>query len=201
MKIELPASAITGLLSPGTVLLLGTSQHGQSNAMALSWYSLLPWERPMLACVVRESCRSAQALLETGECVLNVPSAQMADRVLACGMLSGAAADKQLLCGDTLPARQVAVPVLKDCVASFECRVRAHRHQAGCHLFLLDVLQGWGDQALDMGMLPLHVAQKALRVGGLMFDMSTLLAESMLDVLARIPMPAGLQVPTDSCQA
>ena len=71
-------SKVYRLLEPGPVVLLTTAQIGRPNIMTMSWHMMLEFEPPLLACVVSDGNYSFKALEATGECVIAIPSAQLA---------------------------------------------------------------------------------------------------------------------------
>ena len=64
-KRSFPLSRVYGLLEPGPVLLLSTAHKGRSNAMALSWHTMMEFEPPLVGCVVSHRDFSFTALKAT----------------------------------------------------------------------------------------------------------------------------------------
>lgn len=157
-KRAYPLAKVYGLLEPGPVLLLSTAQRGRANVMTLSWQTMLEFEPPRLACVVSNRDHSFKALRATRECVLNIPTADLADQVVACGNSSGAdVVDKFAACGLTPePARLVMPPRIAECFASLECRVVDTRMVNRYGLFVLEVLAAAVDPALARSPRTLH---------------------------------------------
>ena len=82
------------LLEPGPVVLLTTAHRDACNVMPMSWYSLLDFEPPLLACVVSAANHSQSLLRASRQCVLNIPTAELARQVVGGGNCSGSAVDK-----------------------------------------------------------------------------------------------------------
>ena len=78
---EAPLSKVYQLLEPGPVVLLTTSFRGRANVMTLSWHMMVEFTPPMVACVVS----SANALRATRECVIAIPAAALAAKVVQVG--------------------------------------------------------------------------------------------------------------------
>ena len=57
-----PLAKVYGLLEPGPVLLLTTTQKGKSNVMTLSWHTMMEFEPPLVGCVVSGRDFSFEAL-------------------------------------------------------------------------------------------------------------------------------------------
>jgi len=59
------------------------------------------------------------------ECVINIPTVELAETVVACGNTSGRSVDKFNAFGLTpVPAACVKAPLIAECYASLECKVR-----------------------------------------------------------------------------
>ncbi|MGV8960871.1 MAG: flavin reductase family protein [Stenotrophomonas sp.] len=134
------------LLEPGPVVLLTTAHRGACNVMPMSWYSLLDFEPPLLACVVSAANHSQWLLRASRQCVLNIPTAELARQVVGCGNCSGAETGKLRsfkLAHST--ASQVGAPLLDACYASLECRVVDTRMVRRYEQFVLEVVAAWVD--------------------------------------------------------
>lgn len=143
-KRALPLPKVYGLLEPGPVLLLSTSHQGRSDVMTMSWHTVLGFEPPLVGCVVSRHDFSFKALNATRQCVLNIPTVELATQVVGCGNVSGATVDKFSRFGLTpVPASQVAAPLILECHANLECRVVDTRFKNRYDFFVLEVLQAW----------------------------------------------------------
>lgn len=143
---ELPLSRVYQLLEPGPVVLLATARNGRANVMTMSWHMMVEFEPPLVACVVSDGNFSFAALRATGECVIAVPSAKMAEAVVRVGNASGRDIDKFEAFGLTpVPAARVAVPLVKECFANLECKVVDRRLVTAYNLFVLEVVKAWSD--------------------------------------------------------
>lgn len=147
-KRSYPLSKVYGLLEPGPVLLLTTAHKGRANVMVMSWHTMMEFEPPLVGCVVSGRNFSFAALKATRQCVLNIPTAELKAKVVACGNSSGRCVDKFEAFGLTsLPARTVAAPLIAECYASLECRVVDTRLLNRYNFFVLQVQQAWIDPA------------------------------------------------------
>ena len=143
-KRSLVLSKVYGLLEPGPVLLLTTSHKGAANVMTMSWHTMLEFEPPLVGCVVSADDFSFAALNATRQCVLNIPTVELAAQVVACGNSSGANVDKFAKFGLTpLPASLIAAPLIAECYANLECRVVDTRLKNRYNFFVLEVVKAW----------------------------------------------------------
>lgn len=144
MKIQLSLADVHTLLEPGPVLLLSTALAGRANVMPLSWHTMLEFEPALVGCVVSAASYSFATLSETGQCVLNVPTVELAEQVAGCGNCSGRELDKFARFGLTArPAKQVAAPLVAECYANLECRVVDRQLVGSYNFFILEVVQAW----------------------------------------------------------
>ncbi len=145
---SLSLAKVYQLLEPGPVVLLATARGGRANVMTMSWHMMVEFEPPLVACVVSEANFSFAALRATRECVIAVPARRLAEKVVGIGNVSGREVDKfarfRLA---RLPARRVGAPLLAECFANLECRVKDTRLVARYNLFILQVVQAWIDPA------------------------------------------------------
>lgn len=146
MKRNYPLSRVYGLLEPGPVVLVTTAHKGRANVMSLSWLTMMEFEPPLVGMVMSEANFSFAALKASKQCVINIPTVELAEAVVGCGNSSGRIQDKfaafQLT---TRPATYVAPPLIVECYANLECRVTDTRLLNRYDFFVLEVLKAWID--------------------------------------------------------
>lgn len=174
MKRELPLSDVYAVLEPGPVVLLTTSHQGKADVMPMSWHLMMDFEPPLVGCVVSEANHSYQAMVENGECVLNVPTVELAEKVVACGNVSGTEVDKFRAYGLTpAPAAQVAAPLIDECYAQLECKVVDTRMVQRYNFFVLEVVQAWHDPAITQPETLHHRGYGKFMVAGREFQLQS----------------------------
>ena len=145
---ELPLSKAYQLLEPGPVVLLTTAYKGRANVMTMSWHMMLEFEPPLVACVVSAANHSFAALQATVECVIAIPARALAPKVVKVGNSSGRDIDKFEAFGLTaVAAERVAPPLVGECFANLECRMRDRDLVKKYNLFVLEVLRASIDPA------------------------------------------------------
>mgnify|MGYP003383291106 CR=1 FL=1 len=146
MKKELPLSQVYGLLEPGPVVLVTTARAGRANVMPLSWHTMMEFEPPIIGCVISSQNHTFKTLRATGECVINVPTVELAEKVVGCGNTSGRREDKFKTFGLTpVAASIVKAPLIAECHASLECKVIDRTLVARYNFFVLEVVKAWID--------------------------------------------------------
>lgn len=143
----IPQSEVYQLIEPGPVVLVSTqAKDGTPNVMTMSWHMMVEFEPPQIACVVSANNHSFGALRRTRECVIAIPSARLASKVVGIGNCSGRDVDKFAKFGLTkLPASKVRPPLIADCFANLECRVIDTRMVNSYNMFILEVVAAWRD--------------------------------------------------------
>ena len=145
-KKPFPLTEVYRLLEPGPVVLLTTSRVGRPNIMPMSWHLMLEFVPPLVGCVVSNRNYSFATLKSTKECVINIPTVELAKKVVACGNLSGAQENKFLALGLTpVPAQCVQAPLIAECYASLECKVVDGKFINKYNFFVLEVVAAWID--------------------------------------------------------
>src|ERR1035441_10586176 len=147
-KTSFPLSEVYRLLEPGPVVLLTTIRAGRANVMPLSWHLMMEFEPPLVGCVVSTRNYSFGSLKAGRECVINIPTVELAKTVVACGNISGRLVDKFKKFGLTpLPSTCAKAPLIAECYASLECKVVDMKLVTKYNFFILQVVQAWVDPA------------------------------------------------------
>lgn len=140
---QYPLAKAFMLIEPGPVLLVTTHDGGRDNIMTITWHMVMDFT-PQIALTTGPWNYSYQALRHTGECVLAVPTADLAEKAVSIGDCSGARVDKFRKFGLTpLPAVEVKAPLIAECLACIECRVTDYLQPQG--IFILQGVRAWMD--------------------------------------------------------
>ncbi|HXU93765.1 MAG TPA: flavin reductase family protein [Gallionella sp.] len=147
-KRTFPLAKVYQLLEPGPVVLVTTARKGQANVMTMSWLTMMEFTPALIGTVISGNNYSFDALVKTKECVINIPTADMAKTVVKVGSVSGAKVDKFAKFSLTpVPASQVQAPLIDECYANLECRVYDSRLVNRYNFFVLEVVKAWVDPA------------------------------------------------------
>lgn len=166
-KKSYPLSKVYGLLEPGPVVLITTASKGRTNIMAQSWHMMMEFEPPLLAAIVSARNYSFELLRASRECVINIPTLELAQAVVGCGNTSGQDTDKFKAFGLTpVPATCVAAPLIEECYASIECRVTDTRMVNKYNLFVFEAVKAWFDPAQKNPRTLHHRGNGAFMIAG-----------------------------------
>jgi flavin reductase (DIM6/NTAB) family NADH-FMN oxidoreductase RutF len=145
-KKSYPLSKVYGLLEPGPVLLLTTCHDGVANVMTMSWQTMIEFEPPLIGCVISNRNHSFAMLKASKQCVINIPTVDIAAKVVGCGNTSGARTNKFTHFGLTPKAASlVNAPLIDECFASLECRVVDTALVTKYGMFVIEVVKAWLD--------------------------------------------------------
>lgn len=113
------------LINYGPVVIVSTFDGEKGNVAAIAWISVLEKSPPLVTLAIAEKHQTFTNLARSGELAINVPTAEQADLTLYCGSISGRKADKLAEGGiKTRPASTIEAPLLSDCAAWLECKVK-----------------------------------------------------------------------------
>ena len=144
---EISASQAYRLLEAGPIVLVTTSLEGTPNVMTMGFHMMIQHAPPLIGCVIGPWDHSYQALKKTGECVIAIPTVDLAETVVDIGNCSGDTVDKFERFGlRTRPAKDIAAPLLVDCLANIECRVADPSLVDRYNLFILEAKRIWIDE-------------------------------------------------------
>lgn len=137
VKRAFPLSKVYQLIEPGPVVMVSTT----NNIMTMSWHMMIDFEPPIIGCVISNRNHTFNILKKTKECVINIPSVELAAKVVAVGNTTGRRVDKFKEFHLTpLPASKVKAPLIEECFANLECKVV---DTTKYNIFILEVLKAW----------------------------------------------------------
>lgn len=111
------------------------------NLITVSWLGTLCTDPPMCYISVRPGRHSSALIKKSGEFVINLTTAAIAEATDWCGVKSGRDHDKFRESGLTpLPASVVKCPILAESPVSIECRVTEIRELGTHDMFIADVV-------------------------------------------------------------
>ncbi|OYY92687.1 MAG: flavin reductase [Hydrogenophilales bacterium 28-61-23] len=167
IKKSFPLAKVYALLEPGPVVLVTTAGGERPNIMTLSWHTMIEFEPPLVGCVISNRNYSFGLLQAAGECVINIPSQELAQKVVGCGNTSGVEVDKfERFSLTPKPAAQVGAPLIEECFANLECRVVDTTMVAKYGLFVVEVVKAWIDPTVKMPRTIHHLGHGNFMIAG-----------------------------------
>jgi len=166
-KKSFPLSKVYGLLEPGPVVMVTTVRKGRPNIMTMSWHTMIEFEPPLVGCVISNRNYTFGILKATGECVINIPTVELARKVVGCGNTSGARIDKFATFQLTpVAAGRVKPPLIDECYANLECKVVDTRMTGKYCLFIVEVVKAWIDPSVKRPRTIHHLGRGVFMVAG-----------------------------------
>jgi flavin reductase (DIM6/NTAB) family NADH-FMN oxidoreductase RutF len=133
---------------------------GKSNIIAVSFCMPVSKEPPLIACAIGKGAYSNKLIEATKEFVVNVPAQELKQKIYYCGFHSGYKVDKFKETGLTPePARKVKVPVIEECIAHMECKVRQEIETGDKNLFIGEVVEAYADEDIAGGKKKVEYAK------------------------------------------
>ena len=166
-KKNFPLAKVYSLLESGPVVMVSTLYKGQPDVMSMSWHTMIDFEPPLIGCVIGEQSQTFVALKTTKQCVLNIPTVKLIEKMVACGNVSGRAVDKFAQFKLTqLPASLVEAPLIAECYANIECKLVDAKLAKKYNFFILEAVKAW----IDPMMLPAktihHLGKTSFMIAG-----------------------------------
>jgi flavin reductase (DIM6/NTAB) family NADH-FMN oxidoreductase RutF len=141
-KRNFPVSEIRRYLEPGPVVLVTSRRGRETDIMTMGWHTVMEFTPSLVGCVISNANRNFELIRASRACVINVPSADLIDIVVGIGNTSGAEIDKFRHFGLTPDkARNVKAPLIRDCFASFECRLYDDALIDAYNFFIFEVVK------------------------------------------------------------
>ena len=124
----------------------------KSNIIAVSFCMPVSKEPPLIACAIGRGAYSCKLIESTKEFIVNVPPKELKPKIYYCGFHSGSQVDKFKETGLTpQPSHKVKAPIIDECVAYMECKVRQVIKTGDKNLFIGEVIEAYADEALVKG--------------------------------------------------
>jgi flavin reductase (DIM6/NTAB) family NADH-FMN oxidoreductase RutF len=141
-KIDFPVSDIRRYLEPGPIVLVSSAHGGERNIMTMGWHTVMEFTPSLVGCVIAGGNHSFDLIRKSRECVINLPTTALTDKVVGIGNTSGAEIDKFAHFGLTAAkARQVKAPLIAECHANFECKLADGALIGRYNFFIFEVVK------------------------------------------------------------
>lgn len=141
-KDDFPVHQVRRYLEPGPIVLVTSRVRDRTNVMTLGWHTVLEFSPSLVGLMISSGNHSFRMIRETGECVINLPTTELTDTVVRIGNTSGADIDKFSEFGLTSDqASSVKPPLIRECHASFECRLHDDALVDRYNFFIFEVVK------------------------------------------------------------
>lgn len=123
-KQDFPAGEIRRFLEPGPIVLVSSAWQGEKNIMTMGWHMVMEFSPALIGCYIWDANHSFDMVRRSKACVINIPTVDLAPKVVGIGNSSGRDIDKFATFQLTAVAgTKVKAPLIAECYANYECRL------------------------------------------------------------------------------
>jgi flavin reductase (DIM6/NTAB) family NADH-FMN oxidoreductase RutF len=123
-KKDFPLDQIRRFIEPGPIVLVSSAWQGKTNIMTMGWHMMMAFEPALIGCYIWSANHSYEMIRRSGECVINIPTFDLAETAVGIGNTSGAEIDKfKDFALTPASAEKVGAPLIAECYANLECMV------------------------------------------------------------------------------
>jgi flavin reductase (DIM6/NTAB) family NADH-FMN oxidoreductase RutF len=141
-KKDFPVSNVRRFLEPGPIVLVSSAWKGRRNIMTMGWHTVMEFTPSLIGCMIAGGNYSFDLVRNSRECVINVPTVELAPTVVDIGNCSGSEVDKfKRFRLTAAPAERVKAPLIAECFANFECRLSDARLVRRYNFFIFEVVK------------------------------------------------------------
>jgi len=141
-KKDFPVSKIRRFLEPGPIVLVSSAWKGKTNIMTMGWHMVMGFEPSLIGCYIWDQNHSYSLIRKSRECVINLPTSDLIDAVIGIGNCHGPEVDKFQEFGLTPgKAKYVDAPLISECYANFECKLKDGSQVDRMGLFIFECVR------------------------------------------------------------
>lgn len=141
-KSDFPVSEIRRFMEPGPVVLVSSAHKAERDIMTMGWHMVMGFEPSLIGCYIWDQNHSHSLIRKSRQCVINIPTAEMAAKVVGVGNSSGRETDKfEAFKLTPVEADIVSAPMIGECHANLECRLVDSKLIRTYSLFIFEVVK------------------------------------------------------------
>lgn len=92
-KKDFPTHDIRRFLEPGPIVLVSSAHGDQTNIMTMGWHMVMEFSPSLVACLISSGNHSFDLVRNSRQCVINIPTVDIAETVVRIGNTSGRSID------------------------------------------------------------------------------------------------------------
>jgi len=141
-KADFPVYNVRRFLEPGPIVLVSSAHRGQTNIMTMGWHMVMEFSPALVGCLISGANYSHDLIRDSRQCVINIPTVDIAETVVKIGNTSGRDIDKFAEFGLTpTPGTHVRAPLIAECYANFECTLADAAWVNKYNVFVFEVVK------------------------------------------------------------
>jgi flavin reductase (DIM6/NTAB) family NADH-FMN oxidoreductase RutF len=118
-KIEVPNDRVH---YPMCCSLIGANVEGRPNYLTVAWFSMVNPKPAYVAVAMNKAHYTNAGVKANGTFSVNIPSAELVEKMDYCGMVSGRKTDKSTIF-ETFYGKLKTAPMIRECAFNAECRL------------------------------------------------------------------------------
>ena len=141
-KTDFPVANVRRFLEPGPIVLVSSSHKSETNIMTMGWHMIMEFQPSLIGCYIWDANHSFDMIRSSKQCVINIPTEDLAAKVVKIGNSSGRDIDKFAEFDLTAkPGSHVRAPLIDQCYANFECKLVDSSLIRKYSLFVFEVMK------------------------------------------------------------
>jgi flavin reductase (DIM6/NTAB) family NADH-FMN oxidoreductase RutF len=121
---------------------MSSAWKGERNIMTMGWHMVMEFSPSLVGCYIWTENHSFDLIRKSKECVINIPTIEIANTVVAIGNSTGRDIDKfEKFKLTAVPAAEITAPMIGECYANLECRLYDSRLIKKYSLFVWEVVK------------------------------------------------------------
>ncbi|SDT22676.1 flavin reductase family protein [Bradyrhizobium canariense] len=142
IKKDFPTDNVRRFLEPGPIVLVSSAHKGETNIMTMGWHMIMEFQPSLVGCYIWTANHSFEMIRKSKQCVINIPTEDLAAKVVKIGNSSGRDIDKFAEFSlSPKSGTHVRAPLINECYANFECRLVDSSLIRKYSLFVLEVVK------------------------------------------------------------
>jgi flavin reductase (DIM6/NTAB) family NADH-FMN oxidoreductase RutF len=123
-------------------VLVSSTYRDDTNIMTMGWHMVMEFQPSLIGCIISSANHSFEMIRRSKQCVINVPTEDLAAKVVDIGNTSGRDIDKFDAFGlSPEPGMLVRAPLIRECYANFECRLADTKLITTYNMFVFEVVK------------------------------------------------------------
>ncbi len=141
-KQDFPTRNVRRFLEPGPIVLVSSAHGDETNIMTMGWHMMMEFEPALVGCCISAANHSFDLVRRSRQCVINLPTVDLAAEVVKIGNSSGRDIDKFAEFGLTpIAGAHIRAPLIEECYANFECTLRDTSWVSKYNIFVFEVIK------------------------------------------------------------
>jgi len=142
IKKDFPSHNVRRFLEPGPIVLVSSAYKDETNIMTMGWHMVMEFSPALVGCLISSGNHSFELVRGSRQCVINIPTVDLATTVVKIGNTSGSNIDKFAEFGLTpKPGTHVRAPLIEECYANFECELADAGWVKKYNVFVFEVVK------------------------------------------------------------